>query len=313
MWGNYQTPNGNVFVVVDGASNHDGSKTGADVARLVHKRFRKEAGNLYRSGDLKDLIYSINKESSRVNEGAYAAIAGVLHRSANLYAFSAGDVAVIARKANKKLLQVMPLDLTMGEEEAKKRARSEIGQVVNNILITEENYTQRIRQYMNHGLSNALGMGEEFFIHEKYFDAKTDTVMLIASDGVTDPFMDPQSESGNILKDDAEKLYDLFSACSNAKECAAELETLIWDVQVDQKRKIKPDDRTAVFLYFNEDVKEEKQSNVNSMTNEKLVTELVKKLEGQKMAALDEDVRMSVSDLDRITEIAIELERKINK
>lgn len=101
MWGNYQTPNGNVFVVVDGASNHDGSKTGADVARLVHKRFRKEAGNLYRSGDLKDLIYSINKESSRVNEGAYAAIAGVLHRSANLYAFSAGDVAVIARKANK--------------------------------------------------------------------------------------------------------------------------------------------------------------------------------------------------------------------
>ena len=139
MWGHYKTPNGSIFVVVDGASNHDGSMTGADVARLVHDRLKQESANLHHSSDLKDLMYSINTESTRVNEGAYAAIAGVLHRGNNLYAFGAGDVSIIAKKANGKLLQVLPLDLNMSMEEAEQRAKAEIGQTVNNIKITEKN------------------------------------------------------------------------------------------------------------------------------------------------------------------------------
>ena len=31
MWGHYKTPNGSIYVVVDGASHHDGMKTGVDV------------------------------------------------------------------------------------------------------------------------------------------------------------------------------------------------------------------------------------------------------------------------------------------
>jgi serine/threonine protein phosphatase PrpC len=314
MWGNYRTANGRIYVVVDGASNHDGTQTGADVARTVHDRLREHASKLHRSSDLRDLLHSINAESTKVNEGAYAAIAGVLHRGTNLYAFGAGDVAIIAKKANGKLIQVLPLDLTMTEAEAEERAKSEIGHVVNNISITTLNYTQRIKQYMNHGLSNAVGMGDDFFLHDKYFDAKSDTAMVIASDGVTDPFMDPQSEAGNIPETEAEKLYELFADNANAEESVVALENMIWDTRVSQKKKIKPDDRTALFLYINdEDETAKKPLNVSTMTNEKLVDALVNKLEGRKMAALDVEVTMPLSDLDEISAIAAELSRKIKK
>ena len=314
MWGNYKTANGRIYVVVDGASNHDGTQTGADVARMVHERLREHSPKLHRSSDLRDLLHSINAESTKANEGAYAAIAGVLHRGTNLYAFGAGDVAIIAKKINGKLIQVLPLDLTMKKEEAEERAKSEIGQVVNNISITTLNYTQRVKQYMNHGLSNAVGMGDEFFLHDKYFDAKSGTAMLIASDGVTDPFMDPQNEAGHIPESEAEKLYELFADNVNADESVVALENMIWDTRVSQKKKIKPDDRTALFLYISdEDETAKKPLNVNTMTNEKLVDALVEKLKGRKMAALDVDVTMPLSDLDDLSAIAAELSRKIKK
>lgn len=314
MWGYYKTPNGGIYVVADGASNHDGSRTGADVVRLIHDRLRQESSNLFRSSDLKDFIYSINVESTRVNEGAYAAIAGVLFRGNNLYAFGAGDVAIIAKKANKKLIQVLPLDLTMQKEDAEKRAKEEIGETVNNIKITEENFSQRVKQYMNHGLSNAVGMGEEFTLHDKYFDAKANTAMLIACDGVTDPFMEPQSHAGNIPISDAEKLYDVFNSSSNAQESVIALENVIWNTRVMEKKKIKSDDRTAIFIYINsaeEDLKKEK--NIKSMSNKQLATELVKRLEEQKTAALDINISISIPELDKITEIATELSRKLGK
>jgi len=314
MWGNYKTANGNIYVVVDGASNHDGTKTGADVARLVHDRLKRHASKLNRSSELRELLHSINAESTKVNEGAYAAIAGVLHRGTNLYAFGAGDVAIIAKKVNEKLIQVLPLDLTMQEEEAEERAKSEIGTVVNNVSITTLNYTQRKKQYMNHGLSNAIGMGDEFFLHDKYFDAKTGTALVIASDGVTDPFMDPQSQAGNIPQTDAEKLYELFSTSNNANESVIALENMIWDTRVSQKKKIKPDDRTALFLYIEEDEEgDKKELNVNAMTNVKLTDALLERLEGRKMASLDVDITISIAELEEITAIASELARKIKK
>ncbi|MFT7460268.1 MAG: hypothetical protein ACI909_002956 [Planctomycetota bacterium] len=312
MWGHYKTPNGSIYVVVDGASNHDGAKTGEDVIRLVHEMLRQESKNLHRSNDLRDLIHSINAESTKVNEGAYAAIAGILSRENNLYAFGAGDVSIIAKKVNEQLIQVLPLDLTMQEEEAEKRAKSEIGQTVNNIKITDENYTQRIKQYMNHGLSNAIGLGDGFILHDKYFDAKAGTAIVIASDGVTDPFMNPQSEAGKILQADAEKLYEVFSSSRYAEEAVVALENMIWETRVSQKKKIKPDDRTALFLYLSyvEDM-DKKNKSINSMSNKQLVTELVKKIQNHKMTSLDLEVTVSISDLETITQIAKELSRKI--
>ena len=314
MWGYYKTPNGGIYVVADGASNHDSSKTGADVVRFIHDRLRQGSVNLFRSSDLKDFMYSINAESSRVNEGAYAAIAGVLFRGNNLYAFGAGDVAIIAKKENNKLIQVLPLDLTMQKEEAEKRAKAEIGEIVNNIKITEENYKQRVKQYMNHGLSNAVGMGKDFTLHDKYFDAKANTAILIACDGVTDPFMEPQSAAGNISKAGAEKLYDVFNSSSNAQESVVALENVFWNTRVMEKKKIKSDDRTAIFIYINSaegDLKKEK--NIKSMSNKQLATELVKRLEEQETASLDINITIANSELDRITEIAKELSRKIGK
>ncbi len=314
MWGCYKTANGIIYVVVDGASNHDGSQTGADVARLTHERFKQESSKLHRSSHLRDLLHSINAESTRVNEGAYAAIAGLLHRGDNLYAFSAGDVAIIAKQSNEKLIHVLPLDLTMQREEAEERAKSEIGKTVNNVGITELNYGQRIKQYMNHGLSNAIGMGDEFMLNDKYFDAKADTAIVIASDGVTDPFMDPQSQAGNIAQEDAEKLYEIFNSSANAEEATIALENMIWDTRVSQKKKIKPDDRTALFLYIQsmEDTVE-KKLNFNSMSNYQLAEELVKRTEGKKMASLDVDVTLSISELETINDLAKELARKTAK
>ncbi len=312
MWGHYKTSNGSIFVVADGASNHDGSKTGADVVHLIHDRLKQESTNLVRSSDLKDLMHSINTESTRVNEGAYAAVAGILHRGSNLYAFGAGDVSIIAKKANGKLLQVLPLDLSMQKEEAEKRAREEIGKTVNNIQITENNYTQRIKQYLHHGLSNAVGIGEGFVLNNMYFDAKADTAMVIASDGITDPFMDPKSDAGNIPKPDAGKLYELFDSSDNAKDSVATLEDIIWETRVSQKKKIKPDDRTALFLYINSAEKiDKKGQNINSMTNEQLTVELLRRLQEQKMGSLDTDVTITIPDLEKITDIAKELSRKI--
>ncbi len=312
MWGHYRTPNGSIYLVVDGASNHDGSKTGADVVRLIHERFRQESGNILHSSELRDLMFAINEESSRVNEGAYAALAGVLQRGNNLYAFGVGDVAIIAKKANGKLIQVLPLDLSMEKEEAERRAKSEIGHTVNNIKITEENYTQRIKQYMNHGLSNAVGLGEEFNVNYMYFDAKADTALMVATDGVTDPFMEPQREAGNILKENAEKLYELLSANNTSEAAALAMEDMIWETRVSQRQKIKPDDRTALFLFINQDKGSSKlEKNVNSMSNPQLAAELLNKIEQQKSSSMDVEVSVSTEDLERMSQLTKELVRKL--
>jgi len=314
MWGHYKTANGSIYVVADGASNHDGSKTGADVVQLIHERLRKESPQLAHSSELRDLVHSINEESSRCNEGAYAAIAGVLHRGENLYAFGAGDVSVIAKKANGKLLQVLPLDLNMQPEEAEERARAEIGQTVNNIHITEENYIQRIKQYMQHGLSNAVGLGEDFVLHYKYFDAKADTAMLIASDGITDPFMDTRNTAGNIPRNEAEKLYELFDESGDAEASVSALESMIWNTRVMEKKKIKPDDRAALFLFINPDNGAHSEGkNINTMSNKQLAELLVRKMERYRMGSLDTEVTVPVPDMEHITDIAKELSRKLNK
>ena len=250
MWGHYKTSNGNLYVVADGASTHEGTKTGGDVVRLIDDRLKQEAANIVRRKHLIELLHSINAESIKTNEGAYAAIAGILHRGKIMIAFSAGDVAILAKKPRGKLLQVLPLDLNMGREEAEQTAMTEIGTMINGTEITAENYSQRADQYINHGLSNAVGIGESFFLNEKRFYTKDGTAILIASDGITDPFMEPQIEAGTIPKTNAIKLHELIESSHTAKDAAEALKDLVWDTQVKEKKKIKSDDRTGLFLYM---------------------------------------------------------------
>jgi len=251
MWGHYKTSNGDLYVVIDGASNHEGTKTGADVVRLINDRFKKDAAKIEHIHDLKELIHTINTESTRINEGAYAAIAGILHSRNKLYSFGAGDVSIIAKKPNGKLIQILPLDLNMHPDAAEELAKTEIGTIVDGIEITEENYKQRVNQYIHHGLFNAIGFGKEFFLHEKNFNAKDGAAILIATDGVTDSFMEPQREAGKISMEDALKIHKVINSSSNAMNAAEALSNLIWDTQVKEKKKIKPDDRTGLFLYMN--------------------------------------------------------------
>lgn len=250
MWGHYKTSNGDLYVVADGASNHDGSKTGGDVVRLIDERLRQEAEKIVSTNDLKKLIHSINTESTKVNEGAYAAIAGILHRRNKIFSFSAGDVSILAKKPNGKLIQILPLDLNMQRDEAERCAKTEIGTIVNGVEITEKNYEQRVNQYIHHGLCNAIGFGQSFFLHDKRFNAKAGAAILIASDGVTDPFMKSQKGAGKILKANASKLYEIINSSGNAEEAANALKDLIWDTQVKEKKKIKSDDRTGLFFYM---------------------------------------------------------------
>jgi hypothetical protein len=60
MWGHYKTSNGDLYVVADGASSHDGAKTGGDVARYIDHRLKQEAPNIVRRKHLLELITSIN-------------------------------------------------------------------------------------------------------------------------------------------------------------------------------------------------------------------------------------------------------------
>jgi hypothetical protein len=176
MWGHYKTANGDLYVVADGASSHDGTKTGGDVARLVDLRLKQESAKVRHRRDLNEILHSINAESTKVNEGAYAAIAGIWHRKNKIFGFGAGDVSILARKANGKLILVLPLDLSIQRDEAERRAKAEIGTVVNKMEITEINYKQRIEQYLKHGLCNAIGFGESFHLNTINFDAKDGTV-----------------------------------------------------------------------------------------------------------------------------------------
>tara|TARA_R110002096_G_C14660800_1_gene727826 strand:+ start:15461 stop:16318 length:858 start_codon:yes stop_codon:yes gene_type:complete len=251
MWGHYKTSNGDLYVVIDGASSHEGTRTGGDVAKLIDKRLKEDAINIVRSKHLRELLHSINAESVKINEGAYAAIAGILHRGRGMFAFGAGDVSILAKKPNGKLLQTLPLDLNMQRDEAEQTAMTEIGTIINGKEITSENYFKRVEQYLHHGLCNAVGIGESFFLNEKSFYVKNGAALLIASDGITDPFMDPQKEAGKILKEDALKLHELINSTNDAEEAAEALKDLFWDTQVIEKRKIKADDRTGIFLFMN--------------------------------------------------------------
>ena len=256
MWGHYKTSNGDLYVVADGASSHEYTKTGADVVAFIDDILRESAADIKGTKDLKELIYAINTISSKINKGAYAAIAGVLIRGTDVFSFGAGDVSVIGKKANGRLIQVLPLDLNMGREEAEKLARTEIGTVINDVEITEANLEQRIHQYMHHGLSNAIGVGSSFHIHEKRFNARDRTAILLATDGITDPFMISQKEAGRIPEPNAPKLYEVINLCHIAEDAVTSLEEMIWDTQVKEKIKIKPDDRTALFIYMDAPVKE---------------------------------------------------------
>jgi serine/threonine protein phosphatase PrpC len=253
MWGHYQTATGNLYVVADGASSHDGTKTGGDVVRYIDKRLKQDAINIERSRHLRELIHSINTESTKLNEGAYAAIAGILHRGNGMFAFGAGDVCILAKKPSGTLIQVLPLDLSMEEQEAEDMAKTEIGTIIDGKEITSENYVLRAEQYMHHGLGNAIGIGKSFYLNEQSFYAKQDAAVLIASDGITDPFMVPHRKTGKIPKNDAAKLYDLINSSNNAEEAVNTLKDVIWDTQVKEKKKIKSDDRTAIFLYMEKD------------------------------------------------------------
>jgi len=256
LWCHYKTSNGDLYVVIDGASSHEGNKTGGDVARLIDKRLKEDAINIVRSKHLRELLHSINAESGKINEGAYAAVAGILHRGKGMFAFGAGDVSILAKKPNGKILQTLPLDLNMQRDEAEKTAMNEIGTIINGKEITSENYIKRVDQYLNHGLCNAVGIGESFFLNEKSFYVKDGAALLIASDGICDPFMDPQKEAGKIPKDDALKLHDLLNSTDNAEKAAENLKELFWDTQVKEKIKIKADDRTGIFIFMNTEKKD---------------------------------------------------------
>lgn len=251
MWGHYKTSNGALYVVADGVSSHDGTKTGGDVARYIDKRLKQDAASITRTQHLKELIHTINTESEKINEGAYAAIAGILHRGKVMFAFGAGDVSILAKKPSGKIIQALPLDLNMQSDEAEKTAFTEIGSIINGREITSENYIKRAGQYTNHGLSNAIGIGESFYLNERRFYVKEDAAILIASDGITDPFMEPQRSAGEVLKADAEKLYNVINSNDNAEAAAEALKEVFWDTQVKEKQKIKADDRTGIFIYMN--------------------------------------------------------------
>ncbi len=252
MWGHYTTATGELFVVADGASTHQGEKTGKDVVNYIDERLKQDANKVERSRHLKELIHSINDESVKINEGAYAAIAGILYKGNSLFAFGAGDVSILARKPSGKIIQVLPLDLFMQKDVAESTAMDEIGSVVDGKEITEENYIQRAEQYMNHGLSNAVGIGETFYLNEQSFYTKDGAAILIATDGITDPFMIPHKKAGKVLKENAEKLYDVINLSNSAEEAVNALNDLLWDTQVKEKKKIKADDRTGIFLYMHE-------------------------------------------------------------
>ena len=252
LWGHYETATGNLYVVIDGASNSEGTKTGGDVAHFIDEKLKKDAINIVRSSHLKDLLHAISHESTKVNEGAFAAIAGVLHRNDMLFAFGAGDVSILAKKPSGKLIQVLPLDLKMDEEAAEQTARGEIGTVIDGKEITKENYIQRSKQYMNHGLSNAVGIGESFYLNERMFNIKDGGKLLIASDGICDPFIDSHKEAATIPQSEAEKIYALLEKSDNAEQAVEAMKELIWDTQVVDKIKIKADDRTGLFFYMGE-------------------------------------------------------------
>ena len=146
MWGHYKTANGTLYVVADGVSNHDGTKTGGDVVSYIDERLKQDAANIRRTKQMKELLHSINTESTKINEGAYAAIAGILHRGNRMFAFGAGDVSILAKKPNGKILQVLPLDLNMESNEAEENATTEIGTIINGKEITKENYLLRANQ-----------------------------------------------------------------------------------------------------------------------------------------------------------------------
>jgi serine/threonine protein phosphatase PrpC len=253
MWGHYKTANGDLYVVADGASNHEKTKTGADVVKFIDDKLKQEAKNISRRNHIVELMHDINAESAKTNEGAYAAVAGILHRKHSLFAFGAGDVSVLGKKPNGKLIQILPLDLNMKQEEAEETAKTEIGTIVNGKEITKENYIRRSQQLMNHGICNAVGIGESFYLNEESFNTKDGAVILIASDGVTDPFVNLQKEAGAIPATDNEKIYDILNSNNTAEEAVEALKDLIWDTQVKEKIKIKSDDRTGIFLYMNAD------------------------------------------------------------
>ena len=259
LWGHYQTAGGDLYLVMDGASSHDDEKTGADVVRFIDQMMKESAAQVSNFKELKKVIHAINTLSSKINHGAYAAIAGVLISDTDVSSFSAGDVAIIGKKANGKLIQILPLDLNMGRVEAEFFARNEVGKVVHGVKITEENVEKRIHQLMHHGLSNAIGIGDTFELHEKVFNARDRSALLIATDGITDPFLAPQKEAGKIPEDGAPKLFEVLNSCVNSELAAKSLEEMIWDTQVKEKIKIKPDDRTGLFIYMEAPVKEYKK------------------------------------------------------
>ena len=250
MWGHYKTANGELYVIADGASTHEGEKTGGDVVRYIDERLKQDAANIVRSRHLRELFHSINDESSKINEGAYAAIAGILHRGDAMFAFGAGDVSILAKKRSGNVIQILPLDLCMEKDEAEMTATKELGTIVDGKEITSENVILRAEQYMNHGLSNAVGIGGSFYLNEKSFYAKEGAAIMIATDGVTDPFMIPHRKAGKILEINAQKFYDIFNSCNNAEAATDALKDSIWDTQVKEKKKIKADDRTCIFIYM---------------------------------------------------------------
>jgi len=255
-WGHYKTAKGDLYVVVDGVSNHEGTRTGADVARFIDDILKEAAPNLENSRELRALIHAINTISTKINKGAYAAIAGILVSGVTVYSFSAGDVAIIAKKANGKLIQILPLDLNVSREEAAALARMKFGSLEKSAEVDEQNVEQRIRQYMHHGLSNAIGIGDTFVLHEKKFTARDKSAILIATDGITDPFIAPQTEAARIPKAGAPKLYKVINSNPNAEAAANALGEMIWDTQVKEGIKIKSDDRTALFIYMDSPAKE---------------------------------------------------------
>lgn len=250
LWGHYETAKGDLYIVMDGVSNHDGTRTGRDVVQHVHERLTGECSNIKHRKDLIELLHVINAETTRINAGAYAAVAGTYIRGNKIYVFGAGDVAILAKKMNGKLIQVLPLDLRMPRPEAERLARAEIGATVHNILVTDENLEQRIQQYMQHGLCNALGMGDVFTLHDFNFSARDGTALLLATDGITDPFMASMIDAGGIKLADAPRLYQVFDEGETAEAAVRSLEEIIWNTQVVEKKRLKQDDRTAMFIFM---------------------------------------------------------------
>jgi len=117
--------------------------------------------------------------------------------------------------------------------------------------IAEKVGVKELSMGMSGDFARAISFGATYVrIGTAIFGARDGTALLLATDGVTDPFMAPMIDAGSIKLSDAAKLYQVFYEGDTAEAAVKALENIIWNTQVVEKKRIKQDDRTAMFIFM---------------------------------------------------------------